>query len=105
MILRNVRLIRQARATIFSFIGSCLSPSLAPQRLLLINSCPPGSKAHAMNIELLIRVADWMMTAVLWLMAGLGVLAVTALGQYLGLVIAMALVLEGAILARRVLQV
>lgn len=58
-----------------------------------------------MNIELLIRVADWMMTAVLWLMAGLGVLAVTALGQYLGLVIAMALVLEGAILARRVLQV
>ena len=58
-----------------------------------------------MNIELLIRVADWMMTAVLSLMAGLGVLAVTALGQYLGLVIAMALVLEGAILARRVLQV
>ena len=59
----------------------------------------------AMNTDLLIRTADLLITAVLWLMAGIGVLIVTATSQYLSLIVAMAFVLEGFVLARRVLRI
>lgn len=57
-----------------------------------------------MNQDSLIRVADAMVSVLLWLMAGTGVVIATATGQWLGLVVAMALVLEGYLMAVRVLR-
>lgn len=58
-----------------------------------------------MNQDSLIRVADAMVSVLLWLMAGTGIFIVTATGQWLGLVVAMAVVLESYLMARRVLRV
>ncbi len=57
-----------------------------------------------MNTDLLMRAADALMTALLWLVAGVGVLFAAALGHGVALVVALAFVLEGFVLARWVLR-
>jgi hypothetical protein len=57
-----------------------------------------------MDIFQLIRFADLMMTVVLYLIAASGILMVSVMGQGLAFIIAMLIVLEGAILAHRVLR-
>ena len=56
-----------------------------------------------MDLFLLMRVGDAVMTIVLYLIAASGLLAVSVMGQGLAMLVAMLIVLEGAALARRVL--
>lgn len=57
-----------------------------------------------MDTGFLIRAVDAFFTAILWLIAGSGVLVVSATGQAFALLVGMAIVLEGAVLARWVLR-
>ena len=56
-----------------------------------------------MDMFLLARIGDMVMTSILYLIAASGLLAVSVMGQGVALLVAMAVVLEGAVLARRVL--
>ncbi|MES2710627.1 MAG: hypothetical protein V4653_03520 [Pseudomonadota bacterium] len=56
-----------------------------------------------MNAQFLLRAADALLVALLWLMAALGVVIVTVTHQLLGFAVAMVVVLEAFILTRRLL--
>lgn len=57
-----------------------------------------------MDIFQLIRFGDMMMTSVLYLIAASGLLVISVMGQGLAFIIAMLIVLEGALLAHRLLR-
>lgn len=61
-------------------------------------------KEAKMDIFQLIRFGDMMMTSVLYLVAASGLLVISVMGQGLAFIIAMLIVLEGALLAHRLLH-
>lgn len=58
----------------------------------------------AMDTGLLLRVADFFFTAIAWLIAGSTMLVASAMGQGFAVMVALAIVLTGVMLASRVMR-